>query len=71
MEQALQGKSVPSTEWMIALPDGREVPILLQVAPIIIDANFVAVAVALQDISTLKELDQAKNQFLAWCSRTS
>ena len=39
-------------------------PIFLQVAHITVGEEFVAIVVAFQDISALKETDRAKNQFL-------
>ncbi len=64
MKRALHGETMPTTEWLLRLPDGREIPILLQGAPIFIDEEFVAVVVAFQDISAVKEADKAKDQFL-------
>ncbi|MHB9133892.1 MAG: PAS domain S-box protein [Armatimonadota bacterium] len=62
--RALQGETMPTTEWIMALPDGREIPILLQGTPIYVGEEFVAAVVAFQDITVLKEADRAKNQFL-------
>lgn len=62
--QALRGEVVPATEWIAALPDGREFPVLFYSAPILIEGRTIAAVVALQDISPLKEADRAKNQFL-------
>ena len=62
--RALLGEVVPATEWIMVFPDGREVPVLLYSAPIFAGGEFVAAVVAFQDISALKEADQAKNRFL-------
>ncbi len=64
MMRALHGEIMPTTEWLMRLADGREIPILLQGAPIFIGEEFVAVVVAFQDISAVKEADRAKDQFL-------
>lgn len=61
---ALQGKVVPATELIAVLPDGQELPILLYSAPVFTGEDFIAAVVAFQDITTLKEADRAKNQFL-------
>jgi len=62
--RALRGEAIPSMELRLVLPDGREMPILLQGAPVYVDDVLVAAVVAFQDISALKAADQAKNQFL-------
>lgn len=64
MMRALRGETVPSTEWLMVLPDGREMPVLLQSAPVFIGKEFVAVVMAFQDITMVKEADRAKDQFL-------
>lgn len=61
---ALQGEVVPATELIAVLPDGQEMPILLYSAPVFTGEDFIAAVVALQNITTLKEADRAKNQFL-------
>ena len=62
--RALQGDIQPVRELIIRFPDEREVPILLHDAPIYLEGKLSAVVIAFQDITTLKELDSAKNQFL-------
>ena len=62
--RALRGEVMPSTEWILRQPDSREMPILLQTAPIVIDGELAAAVMAFQDITALKEVDYAKNQFL-------
>lgn len=62
--RALRGESLPSSEWWLRFPDGREVPILLHHAPIYLDGKLSAAVIAFQDITALKETDAAKNQFL-------
>lgn len=61
---ALRGEIEPTREYILRQQDGREMPILLQTAPIVIAGEIVAAVVAIQDISALKEADSAKNQFL-------
>lgn len=62
--QALRGEITPTKEFIMRQPDGREMPILLQTAPIFINDELVAAVVAIQDLTALKEADRAKNQFL-------
>jgi signal transduction histidine kinase len=64
ISHALQGETTPTREFILRQHDGREMSILLQTAPIFINAELVAAVVAIQDISALKEADRAKNQFL-------
>lgn len=68
LTRALRGEVTPTTEWILALPNGQETPVLLQSSPVYIDSDLVAAAVAFQDISALKEADKAKNQFLMMLS---
>jgi len=64
MARALRGEIISSFEAIVAFPDGREVPVLIQAAPIYVEGQLVASVVAFQDISALKAADQAKTQFL-------
>lgn len=51
-------------EGFVRFRSGDEVPVLHQVAPVIIDSELVAAIAVFQDITRLKEADKAKNQFL-------
>ncbi len=57
-------KALANVEGFVRFPSGEEVPVLHQTAPVIIDGELVAVVAVFQDITRLKEADQAKNQFL-------
>jgi PAS domain S-box-containing protein len=61
---ALRGEAASSRECLLVIPEGREVPVLQLAAPIIVGGTIVAAVLVLQDITALKEADQAKNQFL-------
>jgi len=63
--RALHGEVVRNEEYVLVTPDGRQVPVMVQSTPIIIGGQTQAAAIALQDISALKEADRAKDQFLA------
>ena len=62
--RALRGEVVAAQEAIAVPPDGREMPVLLYAAPIYVGERLVAAVVAIQDITALKEVDRAKNQFL-------
>ncbi len=62
--RALHGETLPASEWMLQFPDGREVPIILHDAPIFLGDKLSAAVIAFQDVTALKALDNAKNQFL-------
>jgi len=62
--RALQGETHPASEWTLRFPDGHEIPILLHDAPIYLNGKLSAAVIAFQDITALKALDRAKNQFL-------
>jgi len=64
LTRAFRGEYPPTIESIISIPDGREVPILLHAAPVMVGEKLAAVVVVLQDISALKEADRAKDQFL-------
>ncbi|HEY3416792.1 MAG TPA: PAS domain-containing sensor histidine kinase, partial [Armatimonadota bacterium] len=53
-------------EQLVVFPDGREVPILVHAAPIIIDGHSVAAVGVAQDLTQLKAADRAKDEFLAF-----
>lgn len=65
VSSALNGHTLPPTESLFALPDGRDVPIIASAAPVYVGDKLVAGAVAFQDITFLKEAERAKDQFLA------
>ncbi|HEX2949822.1 MAG TPA: ATP-binding protein [Armatimonadota bacterium] len=62
--RALQGQTVVNFETLLRLPDGRDVPVLVNAGPIELNHVPEAAIVAFQDITKLKEADRAKNQFL-------
>lgn len=63
--RALQGEVISFFETIIALPDAREIPVIGHAAPIFVNEEQVAVVLAFQDITAIKETDRAKDQFLA------
>lgn len=63
--RALRGEIIAFFETIVALPDARQVPVIGHAAPIFVNDEQVAVVMAFQDISALKEVDRAKDQFLA------
>ncbi|MHB9134370.1 MAG: ATP-binding protein [Armatimonadota bacterium] len=65
LSQAFAQGSIVSREGLLALPDGREMPVIAHAAPICVEGTVVAAISAYQDISDLKEADRAKNEFLA------
>lgn len=54
----------PPREVTMVFPDGREMPALLFMAPIAVGKESIAAVIAFQDLTLIKEADQAKNQFL-------
>ncbi|MHB9130674.1 MAG: sensor histidine kinase [Armatimonadota bacterium] len=62
---AIDGKATPFCECLLQLPNGRELPIIIHAAPVYLGEEIAAVVIAFQDISTVKEADRAKDQFLA------
>jgi PAS domain S-box-containing protein len=66
--RALRGDIVSADEYLAVLPDGQEMPVLLHSAPVVTDDTMRAAVVAIQDITALKEADQAKNQFIRMIS---
>lgn len=53
-----------STEVILILPDGREVPMLVHSGPVTVNGKLVAVVAAFQDITAIREADRAKDEFL-------
>ena len=62
--RSLENQELISTEVILALPGGREVPLLVHSGPIYVNGVMVSVVAAFQDISALKAADQAKDEFL-------
>lgn len=62
--RALGGEVIPSREYIIVTPDGDEIPIFAEAAPIYVNERLVAAVLAYQDITELKSVDEAKNRFL-------
>lgn len=62
--RALHGEYTINLEAMIHFPDGRDLPVFLNAAPIYSDHELAAAIVVFQDITKLKEVDRAKDQFL-------
>lgn len=63
--RALAGEEIRNFAALLRLSDGRRYPVLLHAAPVRVDGKVVAAVEVVQDISSLKEEDMAKNQFLA------
>lgn len=57
-------ETLTDVEGIVLFPDGSEVPVLHQVAPVIVNDELVAAVAVFQDITPLKEADRAKDQFL-------
>ncbi|MHB0937721.1 MAG: ATP-binding protein [Armatimonadota bacterium] len=53
-----------STEVILILPDGREVPMLVHSGPVTVNGKLVAVVAAFQDITAIREAERAKDEFL-------
>lgn len=62
--RALHGEVTRNMEAVLHFPDGRDMPVLLNAAPIRIDHELAAAVIAIQDITKLKEADRMKDQFL-------
>jgi PAS domain S-box-containing protein len=62
--RSLRGDVVSASEWQAVLPDGREIPVLIYSAPVLVGDDILAAVVAFQDITAMKEADHAKNQFI-------
>lgn len=66
LARAARGESLLAQELVIRCPDGREVAVLANVAPVRDEVGAViAAAAVMQDISRRRELDQEKDDFLA------
>ncbi|HEX2952343.1 MAG TPA: PAS domain S-box protein, partial [Armatimonadota bacterium] len=62
---ALRGEVVVNKEVYAVTPDHREIPMLVNAAPVLIDEKQVACVLTAVDITEIKEADRAKNEFLA------
>ncbi|MHB9022983.1 MAG: sensor histidine kinase [Armatimonadota bacterium] len=65
MMRSARGEVVSSVEGVIVMPDSKEVPVLGHAAPVYVAGQLVATVVAFIDITDLKAVDQAKDEFLA------
>jgi len=63
--RALRGEVVTFFEQLFTAPGQQEIPSLVHAAPVRIGDEVIAAVVALQDITSLKEADRAKDEFLA------
>jgi PAS domain S-box-containing protein len=64
--RALRGERISGLELVYRRPDGTEVPLLLNAAPLpALDGRDEAAVIVFQDISTLKELEQLRVQWSA------
>ncbi len=63
--RALNGEVVPYFEALLKTPREVEIPVIEHAAPIYIGGQIAAAVVVFQDITELKEIDRAKNEFLA------
>jgi signal transduction histidine kinase len=63
--RALHGETVAGEEYLLHGPNGKEMPALFHAAPIHLAGETVAAISVVQDITALKAIDQAKNEFLA------
>ncbi len=63
--RALQGEVVTQEEYLLTVTDNHHLPIMISAAPISVDGEIVAAVTLIEDISSLKEADRAKDEFLA------
>ncbi|HEY3377848.1 MAG TPA: PAS domain S-box protein [Armatimonadota bacterium] len=59
---------IHDVEQIVVFPDGREVPILVHAAPIVVEGHVIAAVGVAQDLTQLKAADRAKDAFLALIS---
>lgn len=60
-----EGQPITDIEQLVILPDGREVPVLVHAAPVLVDGHVIAAVGVSQDLTALKAADRAKDTFLA------
>ena len=60
-----EGRIIRDVEQLAVLDDGKEVPILIHAAPVIVDEQTIAAVSVTQDLTQLKEADRTKDAFLA------
>ena len=62
--RVLRGEKFKTQEMLVRTPDGREVPLLVSVAPVYLrDGQLEGVVVGYEDISTLKELQRLRDEW--------
>ncbi len=66
--QALQGKTIDSTEIILVQNNGPRIPMLLYSSPVLMENEVVGAIIIAQDLTGLKEADRIKDQFLAMVS---
>lgn len=59
---------ITNVEQLVLFPDGREVPLLVHAAPVMVDGRIVAAVGVFQDLTRMKAADRAKDTFLALIS---
>lgn len=64
LASALNGETIRSQELLIASSEADVTPIMLNATPVIFNDQIATVVAVFQDITSLKELDHAKDQFL-------
>jgi PAS domain S-box-containing protein len=65
MRALREGQPVTDVEQLVIFPDGREVPVLVHAAPVIVEGRVIAAVGVSQDLTQLKAADRAKDTFLA------
>ncbi|HEY3417814.1 MAG TPA: ATP-binding protein [Armatimonadota bacterium] len=65
MVRSAHGEVISGFEGIIIMPGSQEVPIIGHSAPVYVYGQLVATVVAFMDISALKVVDRAKDEFLA------
>lgn len=63
-----EGHPINNVEQLVVFPDGREVPILVHAAPVVVDGQTIASVGVVQDLTELRAADRAKDAFLALIS---
>jgi len=68
-DQLLTGESIRAEEFVLSVPDGRSVAVLVNASPIQSDdGEVVSVVVTLQDLAPLQELERLRSEFLGLVS---
>jgi signal transduction histidine kinase len=63
--RAFSGCAVANFAHDLLLPDERRVPLMVHAAPVTVGDEIVAAVITYQDISAFREIDHAKDEFLA------